>query len=106
MPIYEYDCPVCGCIEVIQKIDEAPLQKCPYCSKAGRQSAVSKKISLSTFHLKGSGWYATDYNGKNGSNGSAGHKTESAKDSSKESKPAETKTSSPAKESSSPSSAA
>jgi predicted nucleic acid-binding Zn ribbon protein len=51
-------------------------------------------ISMSTFHLKGSGWYVTDYSGKNQSVCSAGgeqqkgseKKTEASSSESKESK--------------------
>jgi putative FmdB family regulatory protein len=57
MPIYEYECTVCGNHhEIIQKISDKPLVKCPQC--AGK---LQKLISQSAFHLKGSGWYATDY---------------------------------------------
>jgi putative FmdB family regulatory protein len=61
MPIYEYACKKCGEFEVTQRITEDPLKKCPSC---GRK--VTKLISQSAFHLRGSGWYATDYS-KNGS---------------------------------------
>ena len=68
MPIYEYDCEKCGCVEAIQRISDEPLKSCPVC-----QSPVARRISRSAFHLKGSGWYKTDYSGKtverNGSNG-------------------------------------
>ena len=61
MPIYEYECTDCGRItEALQKFSDAPLRGCPYCK--GR---VHKLVSLSTFHLKGSGWYVTDYASKN-----------------------------------------
>lgn len=57
MPIYEYKCEQCGQIEeVLQKIADDPLTTCGHCS--GR---LQKLISSSTFHLKGSGWYVTDY---------------------------------------------
>jgi putative FmdB family regulatory protein len=57
MPIYEYECIGCGKHhEIIQKISDKPLVKCPQC--AGK---LQKLISQSAFHLKGSGWYATDY---------------------------------------------
>ncbi len=56
MPIYEYRCAKCGVIEVMQGIREAPLKKCPNC-----KSKVERMISSSSFVLKGSGWYATDY---------------------------------------------
>jgi putative FmdB family regulatory protein len=56
MPIYEYRCKKCGQFEVMQKITERPLVRCPTC-----QRKVTKLISNSSFQLKGSGWYATDY---------------------------------------------
>src|SRR6185295_17245960 len=56
MPIYEYACPKCGEFEVTQRITEDPLRKCPTC-----RSKVRKLISNTSFQLKGSGWYATDY---------------------------------------------
>ena len=67
MPIYEYDCPKCGRIEVFQKITDEPLTICPECKKNGTENKVKKCISLSSFHLKGTGWYTTDYHGKNSS---------------------------------------
>ena len=60
MPIYEYQCSACGKIEeALQKVSDAPLTTCPHCS-----GKLSKLISHSAFHLKGSGWYVTDYAGK------------------------------------------
>lgn len=67
MPLYEYDCPVCGRFETLQKVDDKPLKECPSCKDKGRKEKVTRALSLSAFHLKGSGWYKTDY----GSNGSA-----------------------------------
>ena len=62
MPIYEYRCNECGCeFEVMQKFSDSPIQTCSQCT--GR---VTKLISQSTFHLKGTGWYATDYAKKSG----------------------------------------
>ncbi len=61
MPIYEYACKKCGSFEIMQRISEDPLKRCPTCG-----GKVNKLISLSAFHLKGSGWYATDYGKKNG----------------------------------------
>ena len=63
MPLYEYECTQCGRIEeVLQKFSDKPLTTCRHCS-----GKLHKLISQSTFHLKGSGWYVTDYagNGKN-----------------------------------------
>src|SRR3990172_2549429 len=56
MPIYEYGCKRCGTFEVVQRPSERPLKRCPTCG-----TKVNKLISLSAFHLKGSGWYASDY---------------------------------------------
>jgi putative FmdB family regulatory protein len=56
MPIYEYNCDKCGVFEVTQRITENPLKKCPTC-----KGKVERIISATSFVLKGSGWYATDY---------------------------------------------
>jgi putative FmdB family regulatory protein len=58
MPFYEYECPNCGYQdEVLQKISDKPLKKCPSCGKNG----LKKLISAPVFRLKGSGWYETDF---------------------------------------------
>lgn len=60
MPIYEYECESCGCIEeALQKFSDAPLTTCGRCS-----GKLHKLVSQSSFHLKGSGWYVTDYANK------------------------------------------
>lgn len=60
MPIYEYECTSCGHIEeAIQKFSDNPLTRCKNCS-----GKLNKLVSQSSFHLKGSGWYVTDYAGK------------------------------------------
>jgi putative FmdB family regulatory protein len=60
MPIYEYKCRKCGKkFEVFQKITDDEVKQCTACN-----GPVDKLISLSSFHLKGSGWYVTDYGGK------------------------------------------
>jgi putative FmdB family regulatory protein len=60
MPIYEYECSNCRYyLEVIQKISDAKLRKCPSCGK----NALKKLISAPVFRLKGSGWYETDFKG-------------------------------------------
>lgn len=67
MPIYEYRCDQCGHqFEVIQKFSDDPLQVCEQC-----QGHLSKLISQTSFQLKGSGWYITDYARKAGSNAPA-----------------------------------
>lgn len=67
MPIYEYGCTKCGNIEeALQKFSDKPLKKCRHCS-----GKLQKLISHSAFHLKGSGWYVTDYANKSSENASA-----------------------------------
>ncbi len=57
MPIYEYKCSRCkNQFEAMQKFSDAPLLQCPGCG-----GSVKKLMSRSSFHLKGSGWYLTDY---------------------------------------------
>jgi|SRR5579875_821219 putative FmdB family regulatory protein len=95
MPIYEYQCDNCGVFEYSQRITEDPLKKCPTC-----KNRVRRLISNTSFMLKGSGWYATDYgrsasassetsasNGKSGesSSSSSGDKGSSTKSSSSDS---------------------
>ncbi|MGB9710566.1 MAG: FmdB family zinc ribbon protein [Thermodesulfovibrio sp.] len=76
MPIYEYECMNCHKVhEVIQKFSEEPLKNCPVCG-----GELKKLISKSSFILKGSGWYVTDYARKNNSgNGSSNSNTNSKK---------------------------
>src|SRR5579871_6803051 len=58
MPIYEYQCSHCRYyLEVIQKITDAKLKKCPSCGR----STLQKLMSAPVFRLKGSGWYETDF---------------------------------------------
>ena len=61
MPIYEYLCASCGFhFEEVQKFNDPPLEECPNC---GEKSA-SRQVSMSSFHLKGGGWYKDGYSGK------------------------------------------
>lgn len=58
MPIYEYECVACGhTFEAMQSFKDEALLDCPVCN----ESALKKLISTSAFHLKGSGWYVTDF---------------------------------------------
>ncbi len=60
MPIYEYRCTACGHkLEALQKFSDAPLVACPQCA----QQTLTKLVSAAGFHLKGSGWYQTDFRG-------------------------------------------
>lgn len=57
MPIYEYGCVKCGKThEIMQKFSDDPMTVCPDCG-----GEVRKLISNTSFVLKGTGWYATDY---------------------------------------------
>ncbi len=96
MPIYEYECTKCGSIaEVLQKFSDKPHRKCPECS-----GKLHKLISNSTFHLKGSGWYVTDYaNQSKNSNSTNGTPPSKETSSSKPEKKAKTEKK-PAKEAS------
>ena len=80
MPIYEYACKKCGNFEIMQRITEDPLKKCPTCG-----AKVTKLISHSAFHLKGNGWYMTDY-AKNTTPPPGDNKTEEKKSSGSETK--------------------
>jgi len=62
MPIYEYQCTACGKdFERLQKFTDSPIQECPFC-----RGRVRKLLSNTSFHLKGTGWYVTDYARKQG----------------------------------------
>ena len=64
MPIYEYQCKKCGKqFEAFQGITKPDLKTCKFC-----RGKVQKMMSLSSFSLKGTGWYATDYAGKKSQN--------------------------------------
>jgi len=64
MPIYEYRCEKCGDFERTQRITDAALQRCPTCRRK-----VRRLISNTSFQLKGSGWYVTDYARSGSKNG-------------------------------------
>ena len=60
MPFYEYQCNNCGhTLEAMQKVNDAPLKKCPHCGK----SQLTRLMSAPVFRLKGGGWYETDFKG-------------------------------------------
>jgi putative FmdB family regulatory protein len=62
MPFYEYECSACKHhTEVLQKISDAPLKKCPECGK----QTLKRLISAPVFRLKGGGWYETDFKSDN-----------------------------------------
>lgn len=91
VPIYEYRCSKCGeTFEAFQKINDKPLTECRFC-----QGKVEKLISHSSFQLKGSGWYLSDYAKKSTPSHTEVKDTTKAGDktsSSENAKPAESKT--------------
>jgi len=63
MPIFDYQCQACGhTFDVLQKAGEGALRKCPECGKL----KLKKLLAAPNFHLKGSGWYKTDFRDKAG----------------------------------------
>ena len=85
MPIYEYQCQTCGTFETTQKITDKPLVKCPTC-----KGKIKKLISNTSFQLKGTGWYVTDY-ARKGQNGDAKSDTSSKSTSESKTESKETK---------------
>lgn len=91
MPIYEYECLKCGDVrEIFQKFNDAPLSTCSKCN-----GDLRKIISNTSFILKGTGWYKTDYATDSKKSKESDKKTESKSDTKTENKTeakAETKT--------------
>jgi putative FmdB family regulatory protein len=88
MPFYEYQCQACSAqVEVLQKINDAPLKKCPECGKL----RLKKLVSAPVFRLKGGGWYETDFksDGENKRNLVETEKSEDKADAKPADKPAE-----------------
>lgn len=70
MPIYEYECPACEKVfEVHQGMNDNPLTSCSVCG-----GDVKKIVSMSSFHLKGGGWYSDGYASGASAQGSAASK--------------------------------
>ncbi len=64
MPAYDYRCSSCATVfEKTQRITEPAGATCPSCG----HSDCERLITGGAFHLKGSGWYASDYGGKKSS---------------------------------------
>ena len=84
MPIYEYVCEKCGHhLEVMQKMSDKPLSRCPNC-----KGKLEKVISQTSFQLKGSGWYISDYTKRSKESSSTETKTETKTESKAEKKEA------------------
>ena len=87
MPLYEYQCKKCNQVfEVMQKFSDEPLKKHEGCG-----GKVEKQMSAPAFHLKGTGWYVTDY-GKGGVVPKTPSEASESKAESKSEPAAETKT--------------
>ena len=57
MPVYEYECSVCGCrFERRQRFDEEPIGVCPRCK--GETRRILQPVPV---FFKGSGFYCTDH---------------------------------------------
>jgi len=78
MPIYEYRCERCGDFEEMQRMSDPPLAKCPKCKRK-----VRRLISNTSFQLKGTGWYVTDYAKSGSSSGANGSKKDAGGDAAK-----------------------
>lgn len=85
MPIYEYQCQKCGTFETTQKITDKPLAKCPTC-----RGKVRKLISNTSFQLKGTGWYITDYARKGKTDGKSESSSAASTETKSESKKSDT----------------
>ena len=74
MPVYEYECNECKkTFEVQQRMADDPLTDCPECD-----GTLKKLMSMSSFHLKGGGWYADGYASKKSSDPKKTTKSETA----------------------------
>lgn len=89
MPLFEYRCKKCEHLEeVLQKHGEPPPEECPEC---GAKGSMDKEISLTSFQLKGGGWYNDLYSSvpkdkSGGGSGDGGKKDKADKANKKESK--------------------
>jgi putative FmdB family regulatory protein len=64
MPIFEYRCSECAHLEeVLQKHSDPAPDVCPKC---GKQHTMHKEISMTSFQLKGGGWYKDLYSSSSG----------------------------------------
>lgn len=83
MPLFEYTCQECGATdEFLQKFSDPAPEQCPAC---GATKSMTKEVSLSSFQLKGGGWYKDLYSSTPANSGSDSSSGTSS--SSKESSP-------------------
>jgi putative FmdB family regulatory protein len=61
VPLYEYKCVKCGHrFEKIESVSAAATKKCPECG-----GKAERLLAAPAIQFKGSGWYVTDYAGRN-----------------------------------------
>jgi putative FmdB family regulatory protein len=61
MPIYAFQCAACGhAFDRLQKLADPDPTVCPACAA----EAVKRQITAPAFRLSGSGWYETDFSGR------------------------------------------
>jgi putative FmdB family regulatory protein len=61
LPLYEYKCRKCGHrFEKIEGVSASEIKKCPKCG-----AKAERMLSAPAIQFKGTGWYVTDYKGKN-----------------------------------------
>jgi putative FmdB family regulatory protein len=91
LPLYEYKCEKCG--NQFEKIENHSAPTTQKCAKCGGKA--QRMISAAGIQFKGSGWYVTDYKGKNSGatsvEGSGDGNSAKSLDKSSDSKPAESK---------------
>jgi putative FmdB family regulatory protein len=93
VPIYEYKCSKCGKVfEIIQKVSDEPVSRCKLCG-----GKVDRLISNTSFQLKGSGWYLTDYARKHESSSAQDSEAKAGEKAKPGEKPADSASSTPAK---------
>jgi putative FmdB family regulatory protein len=72
VPLYEYECSKCGRrFERIEIVSASTTKKCPHCGAKAKRLPCAPAIQF-----KGSGWYVTDYAGKNSAAAAAAEKGE------------------------------
>ena len=87
MPLYEYQCKKCKHrFEKIQKFSDPPVRKCPECG-----APVEQLLHAPAVQFKGTGWYVTDYAGKQPGGDGAGDKKEDKSSAKEKDKAHETK---------------
>jgi putative FmdB family regulatory protein len=61
VPLYEYKCVKCGHrFEKIESLSASETKKCPKCG-----AKAERVLNAPAIQFKGTGWYVTDYAGKN-----------------------------------------